>query len=300
MRGRAIHCQLVIRPMPELPEVETMCRGVAAVAGCRIKSIEHPRTRLHPIAITPPLACFRRRVQGRRIAAVGRLGKRVVLELGGDGRPADRIVFEPRMTGLVLLRDPPDEEHLRLIVELRGRGPRRLLFWDSRGLGVVRLLGPAEFAACAAKSIGPDALQITAAELHASLGRSRRAVKVALLDQKAVAGVGNLYASELLHRARIHPATPCCRLSGQDWRRVHQAMRAVLQEAIRNQGSTLRDGTYRIGRNRPGQAQLYHRVYQRHGQPCLQCGQQLIVRIVQAQRSTFYCPRCQRLSRAGQ
>ncbi len=285
--------------MPELPEVETMCRAVASAAGCRIKGLRRPRSRLRPIAVTPSLARFRRRVLGRRIAAVSRLGKRVVLELGDEGKPADRIIFEPRMTGLVLLRDPPDQEHLRLVLELQGRGPRGLLFWDSRGLGVVRLLGPEEFAAtCGPGCIGPDALEIPAGELRRRLGASRRAVKVALLDQKAVAGVGNLYASEMLLRAKIHPQTPCCRLSVQDWRRLHRAMRAVLQEAIRNQGSTLRDGTYRIGRNQPGQAQLYHRAYQRHGQLCLQCGKHSIVRIVQAQRSTFYCPHCQRLGRA--
>jgi len=278
--------------MPELPEVETMCRAVARAAGCRITGVRRARTRLRPITLTPPLAQFRRRVLGRKIAGVSRLGKRVVLELGDDGKPADRIVFEPRMSGLVLLRDPPDQQHVRLVLELSGRGARRVLFWNRRGLGAVRLLRPDEFAALCSE-LGPDAMEISAGQLQQRLGTSRRAIKVALLDQKALAGVGNLYASELLHRARIHPATPCCRLSPAQWRRIHRAMRRVLREAIRNQGSTLRDGTYRIGRNRPGQAQLYHRVYQREGERCLQCKQATIVRTVQAQRSTFYCPRCQ-------
>ena len=121
-----------------------------------------------------------------------------------------------------------------------------------------------------------------------------RAIKVALLDQKALAGVGNLYASEILHRAGIHPARSCRRLRKAQWQRVHAEMLCVLHDAIQHQGSTLRDGTYRIARDAPGNYQFSHRVYQRHGQACLACGKAQIVRIVQAQRSTFYCPACQR------
>ena len=120
-----------------------------------------------------------------------------------------------------------------------------------------------------------------------------RAIKVALLDQKALVGVGNLYASELLHRAGVHPARPCSRLTREQWQRIHAAMREVLAEAILHQGSTLRDGTYRIAREETGQFQFRLRVYQRHGEKCLQCGRGEIVRIVQAQRSTFFCPVCQ-------
>jgi formamidopyrimidine-DNA glycosylase len=104
--------------------------------------------------------------------------------------------------------------------------------------------------------------------------------------------VGNLYASEILHRARVHPARPCEQLRPEHWRRVHCELRAVLEEAIEHEGSTLVDGTYRV--QREGRYQTYHRVYQRAGQSCLQCGRGSIVRIVQAQRSTFFCPCCQR------
>jgi formamidopyrimidine-DNA glycosylase len=105
--------------------------------------------------------------------------------------------------------------------------------------------------------------------------------------------VGNLYASEILHLAQIHPATPCDRLRAADWAALHQAMRKVLRAAIRHQGSTLRDGTYRIARDRGGSYQFCHRVYQRAGENCIRCGTAQIVRIVQAQRSTFFCPACQ-------
>jgi formamidopyrimidine-DNA glycosylase len=277
--------------MPELPEVETMRRQIAPIVGCRVDDVRCPPSRLRPITIAPPLAEFRRRVAGRTVVALGRTGKRVLVELDSG----DRIVIEPRMTGRVLLREPPDRGHLRLVFQLSGGAAAQFCFWDSRGLGVVRLLdaetlerelGPAK--------IGPDALVVTVAELRARLCRSRRAIKVALLDQRALAGVGNLYASELLHRAKVHPAVPCDRLRPADWQRVHAAMQEVLQAAVTLQGSTLADGMYRTAQNEAGAYQDQHRVYQRHGQMCLQCAKSTIVRIVQAQRSTFFCPNCQR------
>ena len=276
--------------MPELPEVETMRRGIALATGALISKIARPRSSLQSIIIEPPLGEFRHRAVGRRIEHVGRLGKRIVLGL--DSR--DLIVIEPRMTGLVFLAAPPDRKHLRLVIELSGPA-EQILFWDQRGLGVVRLVSPQEFQALYGPAkIGPDALLISAAELRERMGHSTRAIKVALLDQKALAGVGNLYASEILHRAGIHPARSCRRLRKTDWQRLHAEMLCVLHDAIQHQGSTLRDGTYRIARDAPGNYQANHRVYQRHGQACLGCGKAQIVRIVQAQRSTFYCPACQR------
>jgi formamidopyrimidine-DNA glycosylase len=276
--------------MPELPEVETMRRGIAVAAEAVISRLVRPPSPLQSICVEPPLPAFRRRSIGRRIERVGRLGKRILLDLDSG----DRIVIEPRMTGLVLLADPPDRKHLRLVIELSGRA-EQVLFWDQRGLGVVRLVSPQEFDRLYGPAkIGPDALEISAAELRGRIGRSRRAIKVALLDQKSLAGVGNLYASEILHRAGVHPAQTCCRLRKPQWQRVHDEMLRVLHDAILHQGSTLRDGTYRIARDAPGNYQFNHRVYQRHGQACLACGKARIVRIVQAQRSTFYCPACQR------
>ncbi len=280
--------------MPELPEVETMCRGIAPVVGSRIRGLRRPRSRLQPIEISPRLSDFRRRVVGRKIVAVARLGKRVVVEL--DSR--DRIVFEPRMTGLVLLAHPPSEEHLRLVFELSGRRASRLLFWNRRGLGVVRLLSPRQFERnCGPEKLGPDAMEISPELLRERLGASRRAIKVALLDQRALAGIGNLYASEILHRVRIHPERTCDGLRPSQWRKLHAAMQEVLDEAIRHQGSTLRDGTYRVAKNRPGGFQLLHRVYQRAGQRCVQCEKAEILRIVLAQRATFFCPSCQKKQR---
>jgi formamidopyrimidine-DNA glycosylase len=277
--------------MPELPEVETMCRGIGAVSGGEIIGVRRPRTRLRSIAIEPSFSVFRRRLVGRKILRVGRLGKRVLLHLDNRGT----LVLEPRMSGLVLLRHPPDRLHVRLIFRLSGCPAKEFIFWDQRGLGVARLLSPEQFAEeLGPHKIGPDALRISCSQLQERLGNCRRPIKPALLDQKLVAGIGNLYASEILHRAKIHPARSCDSLTANDWKRIHAAIRAVLKSAIRHQGSTLRDGTYRIARDNPGNFQTRLRVYQRAGEPCLQCSRAKIVRIVQAQRSTFFCPRCQR------
>jgi formamidopyrimidine-DNA glycosylase len=142
--------------------------------------------------------------------------------------------------------------------------------------------------------LGPDALSATAADLIVRLGASRRAIKVALLDQRSIAGIGNLYASEILHVARLHPARLCRRLTQSEWHRLAAAIHEVLTEAIRYEGSTLSDGTYRTALNDPGRYQNQHRVYGRAGEDCPTCGRGTVVRVVQAQRSTFYCPLCQR------
>jgi len=277
--------------MPELPEVETMRRGIAGIVGCRIDGLRCPRSGLRPITVAPPLGQLRRRVRGRRIVGVSRAGKRLLIELDSG----DRIVIEPRMTGRVLLRSPPDARHLRVVFALSGGASRGLLFWDARGLGRVRLLGPDEFEQeLGPARLGPDALAISADELRRRLHASRRAIKVALLDQRVLAGVGNLYASELLHRARVHPAVPCCRLRPVDWRNIRAAMQLVLEEALKCQGSTLADGTYGTAQGESGAYQELHRVYQREGELCVQCRRSRVVRVVQAQRSTFFCPTCQR------
>lgn len=266
-----------------------MRRAVAPAAGSRIDDVTRPRSRLQPILMGPPLAEFRRRAVGRTIRTVGRVGKRVVLGLDS----AEQIVLEPRMTGLVLLADPPNASHLRLVFQLSGGSASQLLFWDQRGLGVVRLVTPEQFAAFyGPERLGPDALEIPLESLRGRLGRSRRPIKVALMDQGMLVGVGNLYASEILHRAHVHPACPCQRLRPAQWRRIHTELRQVLEEAIIHEGSTLSDGTYRV--QREGRYQACHRVYQRAGQTCVQCGRGQIVRIVQAQRSTFFCPKCQK------
>jgi formamidopyrimidine-DNA glycosylase len=173
------------------------------------------------------------------------------------------------------------------------------LYWDRRGLGLVRLVDEGQFAELYGNgSLGPDALAVSADELKSRLAPSSRAIKVALLDQRAVAGIGNLYASEILHLARIHPAQRCDRVKTAEWQRIHTAMREVLDTAIRFEGSTLSDGTYRNALNQNGGYQNHHRVYDRAGEQCLTCRNATVQRIVQAQRSTFFCRHCQSKSHA--
>jgi formamidopyrimidine-DNA glycosylase len=272
-----------------------MRRGIAAIVGSRICGVARPKCRLKPILISPELGRLRRRVVGRTITALDRIGKRVVIRLDDPrGAAGDSIVIEPRMTGLVLLADPPEEEHLRLTFHLSGGTESQLMFWDRRGLGTVRLVPASDFERrYGLHAIGPDALDVTADVLRQRLGASRREIKVALLDQKAVAGIGNLYASEILHQAGIHPKRRCHRLRNADWSALESSIRAVLEKAIRYEGSTLSDGTYRNALNEAGGFQNHHRVYDRAGRTCAACGSAQVVRIVQAQRSTFYCPSCQ-------
>ena len=280
--------------MPELPEVETMRRGILPIVGSRIEDVRPADCAKRPILIAPKPAAFRRRVVGRKITEIGRVGKRVVVRLDST----DAMIFEPRMTGLVLLAAPPTVEHLRLKVALSGGKHKELLFWDRRGLGLVRLVTPKEFDALyGLDKLGPDALALTSEELQSRLATSRRAIKVALLDQRALAGVGNLYASEILHLAGVHPERPCDQLRRPQWRRIHAAILEVLNLAIRYEGSTLGDGTYRNALNEQGGFQNHHRVYDRAGEVCLGCGKAKIQRIVQAQRSTFFCAHCQKPAR---
>ncbi|REJ92796.1 MAG: bifunctional DNA-formamidopyrimidine glycosylase/DNA-(apurinic or apyrimidinic site) lyase [Planctomycetota bacterium] len=282
--------------MPELPEVETMVRGIRPhVVGRRVADVVRPRCRRKPILIQPGFRQLRSRTRGCVITTVERLAKRVLLKFDSG----DVMAIEPRMTGLVLLADPPTKEHLRLEWLLNGKGDyESLWFWDRRGLGTVRLYDPQQFASRLGPDvIGPDALTCSLDEWEERCGRTQRAIKVALLDQKWIAGVGNLYASEILHVARIHPERCAGDLSRNQIRKLREATQTVLATAIRYEGSTLSDGTYRNALNRNGRYQNEHRVYAREGQRCPACRRGTIRRFVQAQRSTFCCPICQRAPR---
>ena len=278
--------------MPELPEVETMVRGLRPeIEGREILSMECCPCDRRPIQVTPSVGKFRRKIENETILVVRRFAKRVVIEVSSK----HFIVIEPRMTGLLLVSAPPTEEHRRLCWHLkRKRGKcSSFEFWDQRGLGTVRLLNQAQMSDLQ-KSLGPDALEMTAERWKTQLARTSRAVKVAMLDQKLVAGIGNLYASEILHRAGVSPQKPANRVRRSQLARIAVETHTVLRTAIQYEGSTLSDGTYRNALNKDGGYQNEHRVYQKAGEVCPNCGDGTIRRIVQTQRSTFYCPKCQR------
>lgn len=273
-----------------------MVRGIRPlVAGVTIRTVRACMCRCRPMTIVPSLPRIARRTEGRQIVEVRRLAKRVVLQLD-DGAA---FVIEPRMTGLMLVADPPDREHLRVEWELtRGRRTQRLWFWDRRGLGTLRLLEARELADLEhGGRLGPDPIGLSLGDWSERLRRLRRVLKVALLDQRVVAGIGNLYASEILHVAGLHPLQRTDRLTRSEIDRLRAATDVVLKDAIAHEGSTLSDGTYRNVLNQDGGYQNAHRVYDRAEEDCPTCRAAQIVRIVQAQRSTFYCPNCQRRGR---
>lgn len=273
-----------------------MVRGIrSAVEGRQIVSVTACPCECRPMVIEPSLLQIDRRVKGETIVSVRRRAKRVLMELGSG----DAFVIEPRMTGLMLLTDPPSKAHLRVEWRLKGSGTStRLWFWDRRGLGTIRLLDPAQREDVLGPGrLGPDALETTDEQWIELCGRTTSVIKVALLDQKRIAGIGNLYASEILHQSRVSPEARACDLKPDQIRRMAKATAEILTTAIRYEGSTLSDGTYRNALNKSGGYQNAHRVYDREGEPCLTCERGKIVRIVQGQRSTFFCRVCQRKPR---
>ncbi|QDT63158.1 bifunctional DNA-formamidopyrimidine glycosylase/DNA-(apurinic or apyrimidinic site) lyase [Calycomorphotria hydatis] len=274
--------------MPELPEVETMVRGIRPhVEGRRIARVGRCRCAYRPISIEPSPRNFSARVRGCTIESVTRRAKRVVLVLSSG----DRFVIEPRMTGLMLLSDAPDRTHLRF--EWQFDDGTSLWFWDRRGLGTLRYFSAEEYEREIETKLGPDALDMTPGLWRERMMKTKRPIKVAMLDQKLVAGIGNLYASEILHVAKIHPGYPTDQLTSPQLKRLATATLRVLDTAIRYEGSTLSDGTYRNALNQNGSYQNEHRVYGRAAEQCPTCRKASVTRIVQAQRSTFYCEVCQ-------
>jgi formamidopyrimidine-DNA glycosylase len=271
-----------------------MVRGIrSAVEGRILTRVGRCRCPRKPILVQPSMRSISSRSRGRRFVSVYRIAKRVLLELDSG----DTFAIEPRMTGLMLITDPPTREHLRVGWELVNPVSgeiSHLWFWDRRGLGTVRLLTRAELQSrLGPPLLGPDALAIAPDSWSEALQRTGRHIKVALLDQQLVSGIGNLYASEILHLSAISPRVPAKAISSARRLRLYNAMREVLQTAIEYEGSTLGDGTYRNALNQSGSYQNRHQVYAREGEPCRTCRRSTIRRIVQAQRSTYYCPRCQ-------
>lgn len=275
--------------MPELPEVETIARGVdARVRGDRIADAWFSSHR-EPFK-TPP----RRQaagLEGRTIVSVHRTGKHIVAELRRErgGEPDAQWIVHLGMTGRLLVTRPeaPLEAHTH--ARLRLASGRELRFVDPRRFGRLEfreLQKQSSFEAA-----GQEPLTV-AAEEFANLFRGRKlAIKAALLNQTLLTGVGNIYADESLFRAGIRPRRAAGRLTRAELERLRVALVEVLQHAIRLGGSSVSD--YVDAEGVRGFFQLEHCVYQRTGEPCRSCGEQ-IRRVIVAGRSTHYCPKCQR------
>jgi formamidopyrimidine-DNA glycosylase len=263
--------------MPELPEVETVTRSIAPLVGRRIVSAEFRCLRIlrggDPDRMSAALA-------GRKIAGVKRYGKFIVVSLGAGGY----LTIHLGMTGRLLLGGPSGK-HTHAILTL-DKGV--LLYDDSRQFGCIEY--SKDFPERVAR-LGPEPLEIGVEEFIAGLKRRKTSVKALLLNQAFVRGIGNIYADEALHRAGIHPQAVAARLRADRARKLHAAIGEVLSQAIEAGGSSISD--YVDAEGRKGFFQFQHRVYQRTGEPCLACGA-AVKRILVAQRSSHFCPRCQK------
>jgi formamidopyrimidine-DNA glycosylase len=263
--------------VPELPEVETVVRSIAPLVGRCIVSADFRCRRV--LRGADPLA-MAARIRGRGIAGVRRYGKFILLSLEGGGY----LVIHLGMTGRLLLAGP-EGKHTHAVLTL-DRG--RLLYDDSRQFGCIQF--SEEFPERVAK-LGPEPLEVPFADFAAALKRRKTRIKALLLNQNFLRGLGNIYADEALFRAGIHPLAVPSRLRKDRARRLHEAIIAVLTEAIAAGGSSISD--YVDAQGRRGFFQFSHRVYQRTGEPCLVCGTP-IRRVLVTQRSSHFCPQCQK------
>lgn len=276
--------------MPELPEVETTARALRPDlldrTVIRVRGLDYP-------PLVEPLTPddFAARLTGQRIVGVGRRAKLILLQLAEDAV----LTVHLRMSGRLYLRPAAVEPrpHTHAVLDLDDG--RALHLRDPRKFGRLRLYTAAEYAMLD-RRLGPEPLaaDFTAEVLASRLRARRRArLKAVLLDQRSLAGLGNIYADESLFRAGLHPRRPAGSLSAQEVAHLHRAIQEVLREAIAANGTTLGDGLYLFGADEAGQFAARLRVYGRGGEPCPSCGT-AIERQTVAGRSSHLCPLCQK------
>ena len=280
--------------MPELPEVETVRRGmVSFVVGRRIDRVEVGRERT--VRRTSPQALIDG-LTGATITSIGRRGKYIVCELD----TGEALMIHLRMSGRVLVSEAGSlrPAHTHVVLHLSGEPAQELRFVDPRTFGEMVVFDPdhvdVELPELAKLGVDPITDGLSVSQLAGILRGRARQLKPLLLDQHVIAGIGNIYCDEILHRAKLRPDRLANTLKPAEVRRLHDAIHSILQTAIDAGGSTLSDTQYVDVMGDGGSFQLDHRVYDRAGQRCLTCGRAEIVRIVSGGRSTCFCPRCQR------
>jgi len=272
--------------MPELPEVETIARTLApGVRGRVVAGID--------LLYRPLLRTGGRKdldaLRGRRVNGVRRRGKMLLIELAG-GRT---LVFHLKMTGQFLFAasGEPREKHTRLVMRFED-GKNELRFRDVRKFGFLLCLdGPPETSCDELACLGPEPLLAKLEEFEDLLRDRTGRIKSLLLDQRRIAGIGNIYADEMLFEARIHPETPASSIRKDKAARLYESMQRILALAIEANGSTLQD--YRDAEGREGSFQFSHKVYDRRGEPCVACGTPIKMKRIGG-RSSHFCPKCQR------
>lgn len=273
--------------MPELPEVETIRRGLErAVLGLKISKTEV----LFPPMIKSGLKIVRRS-RGRRITSVDRVGKHLVIKLEGELC----LVVHLGMSGKMLLlpKSSPLPKQTHLVIHFR-EFPKKLCHNDPRRFGYIHAVtGEGLRNLDCLLKLGPDAAQLTKKRFNGMVKVRHRMIKPLLLDQSFIAGLGNIYSDESLHKAKIHPRRLSHTLRSSQLDSLWLAIRATLRQAIVAGGSSLNDETYLNVDGELGRFQLHLRVYGRETERCFRCGRN-IERIIVGSRSTYFCPRCQR------
>ncbi len=269
--------------MPELPEIETIRRGLdRGLRGARVRRVTIREPRLRRRIDRRSLGLL----EGRTIRAVARRAKYLLVDVGDDLT----WLLHLGMSGRVLLVPPETAAGAHEHVRVDFYRPIALVYRDPRRFGLMRLGSAVNFAELHA--LGPEPLDcaFTAESLRASLRATRRDVKSALLDQRLVAGIGNIYVNEILFRSGVRPTRRCPRLRAAEIESIARSTRAVLEEAIERRGTSFSD--YFDSDGIPGSFQEVLAVFDREGQPCPRC-RAAIKRRAQGGRSSFYCPRCQ-------
>jgi formamidopyrimidine-DNA glycosylase len=279
--------------MPELPEVETVARGLRRVLpGRRILDVRLGKTDF----IDDP-AALEKHLPGSLISAVRRVGKFLVMDLeSSNGTSRERsLLVHLGMTGQIVTCAPDADVAAHTHAFLALDDGREIRYTDIRRFGRIAILeaGAREEVLGV---LGLEPLEASEEEFRAQISSRGARIKALLLDQHVLRGMGNIYTDESLFRARVHPARIGANLTVEEVRRVYRAMREVLSEAIQLGGSSISD--YVDSEGQPGEFQLRHRVYQREGKKCFRC-RALIRRVIVAGRSSYFCPSCQRPPRVS-
>jgi len=274
--------------VPELPEVETIARDLQRrVTGSQIASVEVSKSDVLRVAGARALA---KRTTGASILRCWRRAKLVVLDLS----TRDRLVVSLRFTGALLVDDGTlsAEDRRYSTVRWRLKDGRVLHYREVRRLGTVSLMTPRQFERYVANlGVEPLESEFTTEHLYSLLQSSRQAVKKRIMDQRAVVGIGNIYANEVLWRARIDPSRAARSLSRKESDRLHAAIVDVLRAALESRGTSFRD--YRDSAGEPGGFEARLAAYGREGLPCLRCGKKLVGTHAIDGRATVLCVRCQ-------
>jgi len=275
--------------VPELPEVETIVRELAPrLEGAKIARVRLAKTDVLRRISKPRLL---RTLRGNAFEQVSRRAKHAVFRLASG----HRLVVQPRMTGSLVVHERPlsRAEAKYAVLTCTLDDGRLFVYRDVRRLGTVWLLDEKGWAAYTAR-LGPEPLDdtFTPFVFAERLAGTRSAIKKAIMDQRRIAGVGNIYANEALFDAGIDPSKPTSKLTLEEFARLHAAVTSVLERAVASSGTTVRD--YRTGTGEAGRFQFELKVYGRGGEPCVTCGKKLVTTHTIDLRATTFCPRCQR------